>query len=424
MPCRADVMKGRPYSTMAIQYYYYTVFAQVATPTVVKKILRFKQENPGMFAWEIRDQLLAQRICDPNSIPSVSSVNRILRNSGAWTEADLVSAAAAAASSVGPCPPGPSNTQHSPDSVLRSPASGSSYQHKTASLVAMASGAGRMGFFPPHPQLSQGFSHSNHQHQQHPSYNTNTSTTSGRLVALHQLHAAAATTTASSPTTSSTLAVKGSLSHPQSPWTNFMISCRPHHHSSLPYHPRYGALMMSETGFSNGQLPAEAHSSYLLQNPHSNSSSVAGSEDDSMDKSEEGEEEEDEDIRMTPERRKEVQESQQTAQQQQQPQQEKKRNPYSIEELLKKPENTKKSPPPPATVSLQTMLLQPPCGLLVDKPCTCSLVSAARTHSDQDTTGIDLTEASPSSSSTSPLTIPTAISQTEALHKPTATCNT
>ena len=58
-----------------------------------------------MFAWEIRDQLLAQRICDPSSIPSVSSVNRILRNSGAWTEADLVSAAAAAASG-GSCPPG------------------------------------------------------------------------------------------------------------------------------------------------------------------------------------------------------------------------------------------------------------------------------------------------------------------------------
>uniref|UniRef100_A0A182TN64 Paired domain-containing protein n=1 Tax=Anopheles melas TaxID=34690 RepID=A0A182TN64_9DIPT len=59
---------------------------QVATPTVVKKILRFKQENPGMFAWEIRDQLLSQRICDPNTIPSVSSVNRILRNGGMWTD--------------------------------------------------------------------------------------------------------------------------------------------------------------------------------------------------------------------------------------------------------------------------------------------------------------------------------------------------
>lgn len=58
----------------------------MATPTVVKKILRFKQENPGMFAWEIRDQLLSQRICDPNTIPSVSSVNRILRNGGLWTD--------------------------------------------------------------------------------------------------------------------------------------------------------------------------------------------------------------------------------------------------------------------------------------------------------------------------------------------------
>ncbi|XP_008196347.2 paired box protein Pax-1 [Tribolium castaneum] len=59
---------------------------QVATPTVVKKILRFKQENPGMFAWEIREQLIAQRVCEPHNIPSVSSVNRILRNSGVWPD--------------------------------------------------------------------------------------------------------------------------------------------------------------------------------------------------------------------------------------------------------------------------------------------------------------------------------------------------
>lgn len=58
----------------------------------MKKILRFKQENPSMFAWEIRDQLLAQRICDPNTIPSVSSVNRILRNGGLWSD-DVLTAA-------------------------------------------------------------------------------------------------------------------------------------------------------------------------------------------------------------------------------------------------------------------------------------------------------------------------------------------
>lgn len=62
----------------------------MATPTVVKKILRFKQENPGMFAWEIREQLISQRVCEPHNIPSVSSVNRILRNSGVWPDQDLI----------------------------------------------------------------------------------------------------------------------------------------------------------------------------------------------------------------------------------------------------------------------------------------------------------------------------------------------
>ena len=55
---------------------------QVATPSVVKRIIRLKTEQPGMFAWEIREQLLAQRVCDPATIPSVSSINRILRNAG------------------------------------------------------------------------------------------------------------------------------------------------------------------------------------------------------------------------------------------------------------------------------------------------------------------------------------------------------
>ncbi|XP_034478218.1 paired box pox-neuro protein [Drosophila innubila] len=59
---------------------------QVATPTVVKKIIRLKEENSGMFAWEIREQLQQQRVCDPSSVPSISSINRILRNSGLWTD--------------------------------------------------------------------------------------------------------------------------------------------------------------------------------------------------------------------------------------------------------------------------------------------------------------------------------------------------
>lgn len=61
------------------------LFQQVATPTVVKKILRLKYDHPGMFAWEIRETLAQQKICDPSALPSVSSINRILRNSGMWS---------------------------------------------------------------------------------------------------------------------------------------------------------------------------------------------------------------------------------------------------------------------------------------------------------------------------------------------------
>ncbi|XP_076368845.1 uncharacterized protein LOC143256058 isoform X2 [Tachypleus tridentatus] len=53
---------------------------KVATPRVVESIASYKKHNPTMFAWEIRDRLLADAICDQDSIPSVSSINRIVRN--------------------------------------------------------------------------------------------------------------------------------------------------------------------------------------------------------------------------------------------------------------------------------------------------------------------------------------------------------
>ncbi|KAL4824799.1 hypothetical protein H8958_006881 [Nasalis larvatus] len=48
---------------------------KVATPKVVEKIGDYKRQNPTMFAWEIRDRLLAEGVCDNDTVPSVSSIN-------------------------------------------------------------------------------------------------------------------------------------------------------------------------------------------------------------------------------------------------------------------------------------------------------------------------------------------------------------
>ncbi|KAF8370310.1 pax-2 [Pristionchus pacificus] len=53
---------------------------KVATNRVVDCISAYKRANPTMFAWEIREKLLTERICDADNVPSVSSINRIVRN--------------------------------------------------------------------------------------------------------------------------------------------------------------------------------------------------------------------------------------------------------------------------------------------------------------------------------------------------------
>ncbi|CAL8368555.1 unnamed protein product [Lota lota] len=52
---------------------------QVATLDVEKRIEEYKRDNPGMFSWEIRDKLLKDGVCDRSSVPSVSSISRVLR---------------------------------------------------------------------------------------------------------------------------------------------------------------------------------------------------------------------------------------------------------------------------------------------------------------------------------------------------------
>lgn len=56
---------------------------KVATPEVVSKIEQCKREHPTIFAWEIREKLVESKVCTINTCPSVSSINRILRNRAA-----------------------------------------------------------------------------------------------------------------------------------------------------------------------------------------------------------------------------------------------------------------------------------------------------------------------------------------------------
>ncbi|RUS83334.1 hypothetical protein EGW08_008912, partial [Elysia chlorotica] len=53
---------------------------KVTTPDVVSMVKQYKLDNPQMFAWEIRQKLLQDAVCSEKNIPSISSINRIIRD--------------------------------------------------------------------------------------------------------------------------------------------------------------------------------------------------------------------------------------------------------------------------------------------------------------------------------------------------------
>ncbi len=48
---------------------------RVATAHVVSHVRRFKLECPSIFAWEIRDRLMAESLCGVDALPSVSQAS-------------------------------------------------------------------------------------------------------------------------------------------------------------------------------------------------------------------------------------------------------------------------------------------------------------------------------------------------------------
>ncbi|KAM4570929.1 paired box protein Pax-7-like isoform 2-T2 [Fundulus diaphanus] len=67
---------------------------RISTLDVERQIEEYRHDNPGMFSWEIRDKLLKDGVCERGTVPSVSSISRVLPNrfgkkdAGEWDKKD------------------------------------------------------------------------------------------------------------------------------------------------------------------------------------------------------------------------------------------------------------------------------------------------------------------------------------------------
>ncbi|TRY73965.1 hypothetical protein TCAL_14649 [Tigriopus californicus] len=107
---------------------------KVATPEVVGKIESYKHENPTIFAWEIREKLISDGVCTNATAPSVSSINRILRNRAAERAASEYARTATMLNGMYPGYPGIPTSYYSP-SLLGQLAAGQTGPHQTTALM-------------------------------------------------------------------------------------------------------------------------------------------------------------------------------------------------------------------------------------------------------------------------------------------------
>ncbi|KAL9919798.1 paired box pox-neuro isoform 1-T2 [Glossina fuscipes fuscipes] len=318
---------------------------QVATPTVVKKIIRLKEENSSMFAWEIRDQLQQQRICDPASVPSISSINRILRNSGLWTDemttnqnAVAAAAAAATASPTHLIAPSSSSVYNNTNQLYSNSASTSAtsivqdtapYSHNTGTTARqLLQSTSTLGLNAPY------------HYKDLASTSTALSSSGEHPIKPAPKHALVSTTFVSA---SSTSALNGQLTVQDLSYTSAFPKhwlCNPllyqHMQAASQFFPQYNTSHHRQPSTMPACLSAASLQGYIKSEKSIESASASASEalsDCDSGKSSPS------NLQLTPSSLATNPGQQQ--QQHQQPQQQthsRKRNPYSIEELLKKPE--------------------------------------------------------------------------------------
>ena len=52
---------------------------KVITPDIEIKIDQYRNEQPGIFSWELRERLIKDNVCSQENVPSVSSISRLVK---------------------------------------------------------------------------------------------------------------------------------------------------------------------------------------------------------------------------------------------------------------------------------------------------------------------------------------------------------
>ena len=64
---------------------------KIDTEKIEQKVKEYQTKNPGIFSWEIKDKLVEEGLCSEESVPSISSISRLLKGQGGleMTETDV-----------------------------------------------------------------------------------------------------------------------------------------------------------------------------------------------------------------------------------------------------------------------------------------------------------------------------------------------